>query len=365
MGDQVTNYKCPNCTGPLKFSTEKGKLACEYCENVYDIDTIELLYEEKDKAAEKAISEPKWDTDTAGSEWSEKEAQGIRVYNCPSCGSEIICDENTVATGCLYCGNPVVVPGKIGGNLKPDYAIPFKLNKEAAVKALKEYYKKKPLLPKLFKEENHIKEIKGIYVPFWLFDFDADAKIQYRGKRTRIWVSGDYDIIETSHYRATRWGEICFKRIPVDGSTKMPDAHMDAIEPFDYRELETFSTTYLPGYFADKYDVDAKQSAGRANERIKNSAIDAFARTLNYDSWSLDWADIQKKHGEVKYALLPVWMLTTKWKGKIYIFAMNGQTGKLIGDLPISRSRLFAWFFGIWGGVAAALGLVMYVAGIF
>lgn len=326
--------------------------------------TIDFLYEDKNKAAAEA-NQPQWDIGEAGTPWSEAEAQGLKVYNCPSCGAEIITEETTAATSCLYCGNPTIVPGQLGGNLKPDYVIPFKLNKSAAMKALKNHYNKKPLLPKEFKDENHIQEIKGVYVPFWLFNCNADAEIKYNGQKVRMWRAGDYDITETSHYRVVRQGEICFEKVPVDGSTKMPDAHMDAIEPYNYNEMVPFSTAYLPGFFADKYDVDAKKSAERVNIRIKNSTTDSFASTLNeYTSWNVDWADIQMKQGEIKYALLPVWLLTTKWKGDNYLFAMNGQTGKLIGDLPISKSKLFGWFFGVWGGVSALMGIVMFFLGL-
>ena len=365
ISGQVTNYKCPSCTGPLKFSSESGKLECEYCENIYDVATIDSLYGDKEKAAAGA-KEPEWNIGEAGSPWSEMEAQGLKVYNCPSCGAEIICDETTAATSCLYCGNPTIVPGQLGGNLKPDYAIPFKLNKEAAIEALNKHYKGKFLLPKLFKTENNINEIKGIYVPFWLFDCDTDAYIEFRGQKVRVYRSGDYEITETSHYKMTREGEVCFEKIPVDGSTKMADEYMDAIEPFNYNELVPFSTAYLPGYFADKYDVDAGESVERANVRIKNSTIDTFASTLQgYTSWSVKNTDIDMKHGDVKYALLPVWLLTTKWRNKIYTFAMNGQTGKLIGDLPYSKLKLMAVLFGTWFGstmltllILKALGMV-------
>lgn len=292
------------------------------------------------------------------------EAQGLRVYNCPSCGAEIITDETTAATSCLYCGNPTVVPGQLGGNLKPDFVIPFKLNKDAAIKALKNHYNKRFLLPKEFKDQNHIEEIKGVYVPFWLFDCDTDSRIQFKGQKVSMWTSGNYDYTETSYYRVEREGELSFKRIPADGSTKMPDAHMDAIEPYNYDEMVPFSTAYLPGFFADKYDVDAEESAERVNVRIENSTKDSFASTLKeYDSWSIDHADIAIKQEEVKYALLPVWLLTTKWNGENYLFAMNGQTGKLIGDLPISKGRLYGLFFGLWGGLTALMGVAMYFLG--
>ncbi len=362
MSEQVTNYQCPACTGPLQFSAALGKLQCEYCGNLYEVAEIEALYGEKDAAA--AAATPRWDISEAGSPWSEAEAAGLRVYNCPSCGAEILCEETTAATSCMYCGNPTVVPGQLGGNLKPDFAIPFKFNRQAAIEALKKHYQNKPLLPRAFTKENHIEEIKGVYVPFWLFDCDTDATIHFNAQKVITRRDGDWDVTETSHYRVLREGSVCFEKIPVDGSSKMPDTHMDAIEPFDYSGLETFSTAYLPGYFADKYDTDADQSASRADLRVHNSTVEALGSTLKgYTSWVPDTTDIRLNRGAVRYALLPVWMLNTKWNDRIFTFAMNGQTGKLIGDLPISKQRAAAWFFGVWGGGLVAATVVLKLLG--
>mgnify|MGYP000602119330 FL=1 len=168
MPTQVTNYQCPACTGPLHFDADSGKLQCDYCGSAYDVAEIEAVYTEKEqKQAAEAGSQ--WNADEAGSPWSEQEAAGLRNYSCPSCGAEILCDETTAATACPYCGNPTIVPGQLGGNLKPDYVIPFKLEKKEAVAALTRHYKGKLFLPKSFKNQNHIEEIQGVYVPFWPF----------------------------------------------------------------------------------------------------------------------------------------------------------------------------------------------------
>jgi DNA-directed RNA polymerase subunit M/transcription elongation factor TFIIS len=362
VANQVTNYQCPACTGPLQFKGGTGKLECEYCGNSYDISTIEQLYVDKEKqeqvASEKA---PQWDVSQGRETWTEAEKDDLCVYHCPSCGAEIVCDKTTAATSCPYCCNPTIIPGQLSGSFKPDYVIPFRLEKEAAVEALKKHCRRKVLLPKSFLSENRLEEIKSIYVPFWLFDCDAHADIVYRAQKIRYWSDGEYDVTETSHYRVARKGRVDFRGIPVDGSSKMPDAHMDAIEPFDYQNLERFTTAYLPGHLADQYDVDAEQSAQRANARIEASTESMFSSTLGeYSSHQVEYADIQIEQGNVNYALLPVWLLSTKWREKQFLFAMNGQTGKMIGDLPISRGRLAAWFFGIFVPLAAALIAAAY-----
>ena len=360
MSDQIANYQCPNCTGPLKFVGESGKLECEHCGSVFEVSVIEQLYADKEQAAAEAGTEQRWDLSAAGGEWSAEEAANMRSYSCPSCGAEVVCDATTAATSCAYCGNPTVVPGQYSGQLKPDFVIPFKLDKNAAVAALSKYYKGKKFLPNSFADENHIEEIKGIYVPFWLFDGESYVNMRFRGTRIRKFRKGQYDITETEHYRISREGSVAFKKVPVDGSSKMPDAHMDAIEPFDYADLKEFSSAYLPGYLADKYDVDAETCGIRANGRIKKSAERAVASTaVGYTTLTPEYSHFELKKGDVKYALLPVWLLHTKWENKDYLFAMNGQTGKLIGDLPIDKGKYWGWFAKISLPVAAVLALIM------
>jgi uncharacterized Zn finger protein (UPF0148 family) len=283
MASQVTNYKCPACTGPLHFVGASGKLECDYCGTQYEVADIEKLYADKEAAAaaasEKAEAKAEanrqkmadmesqgWDTSGLSSDWGA-EADGMKAYNCPSCGAELICDASTAATSCPYCGNPTVVPGQFSGALKPDFVLPFKLSKEDAVAALKNHYKGKPLLPKAFTSGNHIEKIQGVYVPFWMFDGQAEGTVDYEGLIHHEYETSDYEVTETEHYDVHRGGSISFEKVPVDASSKMPDDHMDSIEPYDYTDLKPFSTAYLPGFLADKYDVSVEDSHDRADGR--------------------------------------------------------------------------------------------------
>ena len=333
-------------------------MKCPYCDTEFDVETLRS-YDEVLKG-EKA-DDMKWDT-AAGSEWSDGETDNLKVYICKSCGGEIVGDETTGATACPYCGNPVVMMGQFAGALKPDYVIPFKLDKKAAKEALKKHCMGKKLLPKVFKDENHIEEIKGIYVPFWLFGADAEANIRYKGTKVRAWSDSRYDYTETSYFSILRGGSIGFERVPVDGSSKMDDTLMESIEPFDFSEAVDFQTAYLSGYFADKYDVDSEQSIGRANDRIKKTTEESFAKTVHgYTTVYPEYSSVCLENGVAKYALYPVWILTTKWKGEKYTFAMNGQTGKMVGDLPMDKGAFWKWFGGITGAVTAAAFAISYL----
>ena len=377
MPTQVTNYQCPACTGPLHYSAKSGKLACDYCGSSFDVAEIEALYARKEaeaaaakqaadakaeaaqaakaEAAEAAAASGGWDTSDLSRDWGA-EADGLRVYSCPSCGAELICDQSTAATACPYCGNPAIVPGQFSGALRPDYILPFRLSNDDAVQALRAHYKGKPFLPRSFTSANHIEQIQGVYGPFWLFDGGAEGAASYRASNTNVFETGDYEITETRHYHVVRAGSLAFEKIPVDASSKMPDDHMDSIEPFDYAQLRPFSTAYLPGYLADKYDVTIDDSRDRADTRCRETLAQALRDTVTgYGACVTEREDIALRRGKVHYALLPVWMLSTKWRGQDFLFAMNGQTGKLVGDLPTDRGR----FWGMFAAIAAPLTVAL------
>ena len=343
----LQEYKCPCCGGAIAFDSTLQKMKCPYCDTEFDIDTLQGY--ETDLQGD-TPDDMTWENDV-GQTWQAGEADGMRVYVCRSCGGEIVADADTAATACPYCGNPVVMTGNLSGSLKPDLVIPFKLDKAAAKEGLTRHLSGKRLLPKVFKDQNHIDEIKGIYVPFWLFDTDADANMRYKATRVRAWSDRNFDYIETSYYSVVRAGSLRFDAVPVDGSSKMADDLRESIEPFDLSEAVDFQTAYLAGYFADKYDVTAQQSVERANERIRESTTRAFADTVNgYASVTPEASSIRLRSGKARYALYPVWLLNTTWKGQQYTFAMNGQTGKFVGDLPSDPAagrRIFALVAGI------------------
>ena len=358
----IQEYKCPCCGGAIEFNSTVQKMKCPYCDTEFEMDALAGYDAELKGDTE---DEMQWET-AAGSEWQAGETDGLRMYICNSCGGEIVGDETTAATACPFCGNPVVMSGQFAGALKPDLIIPFKLDKKAAKEGLKKHLVGKKLFPKVFRDENHIDEVRGIYVPFWLFDTDVDAQIRYRATRIRTWSDSDYDYTETQHYAIHRGGSIGFANVPVDGSEKIPDDLMESIEPFDMKDAVDFQTAYLAGYLANKYDVDAEQSTQRANERVKRSTEQAFANTVHgYASVTPENSNIQLHNGKAKYALYPVWILNTTWNGKQYTFAMNGQTGKFVGNLPMDGSAAAKWTLGLTAVCGAAAYAVMFALHLF
>lgn len=342
----IHGLKCPCCGGAIEFNSSVQKMKCPYCDTEFEMEALKAYDDELTNDQGTSMN---WNTD-AMETWSEDDAGDLGVYICQSCGGEVVSDENTAASICPFCDNPITFKGRLKGELKPDYIIPFKLDKKAAKEKFSEHLKGKKLLPKVFKTETHIDEIKGMYVPYWLFDSYIHAHMRYRTTRTRHWSDSRFDYTETSHFAVIREGDISFAHVPVDGSKKMADDLMESLEPYHFKEAVPFQSAYFAGYFADKYDVDEKTSADRANERMRHSTEEKFLRTVTgYSSVVPDGSSLQLADGKTSYAMYPVWILNTTWNGEHYLFAMNGQTGKFVGNLPVDKSLMKMYFFKMMG----------------
>lgn len=352
----ITSYKCPNCDASIPFDATSGKLKCEHCGTEYDLENIKAYNVEKN------IQESVCD-------WNVSEKEVIAVngkvsFVCPACGGEVISDESTSATKCPYCGTPIINKEQLSGILKPNLIIPFKLTKEDALKKYGEHIKGKLFLPNDFKVNNIIDKMNGIYVPYWLFDGKANGQMRFRATKTRTLNKKDQQVQETRHYLVYRDGRADFENVPVEASTKLDDVLLDSIEDFNFKEAKEFNSAYLSNYLADKYDYDEKQSINKANTRIKNS-IEMLLRDniAGYDSIVPDVSSIQINNGKALYALLPVYIFTTKYNGKIYQFAMNGQTGKFAGDLPMDKSKALKYSLLIFIVSFVVLFLIFYLTG--
>lgn len=354
----VLEYKCPCCGAGLKFSGAEQKLSCEYCDNIFELETVQEYNESLNKTDTQDFN---WD-EQQSAEWTAEEQDKMRSYICNSCGGEIITDGTTAATFCPYCENPAVLPGNVSGGLRPDAVIPFKTTKEDAQKAFLKLCQGKPLLPKDFTSKNRLEKITGMYVPFWLYECSGDVDGQYKATRVRHWSDSNYHYTKTDHYMLNRAAQAEFIGIPMDGSSKMDNTIMESIEPFDMKAAVDFNTAYLSGFLADKYDVEAKNGEERVRQRVSDTLDDLLKPSFaGFSSVVPSSKQLQVKHSKAKYVLLPVWMLHTKYQDKIYTFAMNGQSGKMTGTLPIDKKRQWSWFGMVAGGVALAVSLIQWL----
>lgn len=355
---KVIEYKCPCCGAGLLFRGDSQQLTCEYCDNSFDLETVRAFNASE---SQETFEEFQWDQEPS-ERWSDAEESRLNVFICPSCGGEIMTEETTAASFCPYCDNPTIMPGRLSGGLKPDAIIPFRMSKEDAKEAFRKLCKGKPLLPGMFTQEQRIEKITGIYVPFWLYDCCGNFDGNYNATRIHTWADANYNYTRTEHFLLKRGARADFQGIPMDGSSKMDNTLMESIEPFEYSQLQNFDMAFLSGYLADKYDVPSDQGKQRVKERVEN-AFDAQLQSsfLGYSTVVPTSCQLKIDHSKARYALMPVWILNTRYRGKLYTFAMNGQTGRMTGSFPISPQKCALWFGGIFAGVTLLATLVQMV----
>ncbi len=342
---EVLDHKCPTCRAKLPFNPKTQKWDCEYCGNSYTLEQLTNFEEhEKEKESELHVN-PELD-----------------LYECPDCGANIIADKNTTATFCVYCGNTSILKNRLIGEFKPAKIIPFKTTKEEAISAFKEFKKGKLFTPDNFNKEENIQKITGVYIPFWLYNCSTNSDLDFNAERCSRWRSGNYHYTKIDYYSIKRCGKINFNKVPVDGATKFDDNTMDSIEPFDYTDLTDFNLSYLSGFLSEKYDVSVDTASIRAKERIQNSIIQELKSTINgYHSVSLCHSNFDVNVDTTEYVLLPVWMLNIKYQENLYLFAMNGQTGKIIGDIPVDNKKFFTKWIKIFLEYFLLISIILFI----
>jgi DNA-directed RNA polymerase subunit RPC12/RpoP len=350
----------------MAFDSNTGMLRCASCgrtDNIgkatgnpdpSDDDSIKYEMDEEDILArdsgfENDYEDPS-DTDEP-SHHSTFQGDEATEYHCKNCGAVLITDAQTTATTCSFCGAGVVIGDRLTGSLAPAKVIPFSISKEQAQEAFKQWCKKGLLTPRDFMTADRIKNITGIYVPFWLYDVNGRGEAEATCTRVRTYTKGDWIYTETKYYHVYRKVDLNYSRIPCDASKKMDDNMMDKIEPFHYDNLKDFQMPYLAGYISEKYDFDDEQMLPRIKSRVSDY-VDSYIRsTINgYNTVSFIRKDINVRKKRADYTLLPVWMVCYDYRQAEHIFAMNGQTGKIVGKPPLSKGKIAAWFAGISAG---------------
>ncbi len=353
---QTITYQCPNCNAALEFDNALGKFRCFYCDSTFTEDEVKNIFKDNEntnlETDEPELSDEQKETE----EFTGQSA----LYSCPNCGAGVICDSLAASTRCHFCHTPVILTGRLSGEYKPDLIIPFKTTRETAERKFENYLKGKFLLPKGFREEVKINNLSALYVPYWLKSGLCDVHLDATGKQIRTWSRGNTHYTHTKLYHVERDAEMAFTRVPCDGSKRIDDSLMESIEPFDYTGIKPFSMSYLSGCAAEKYDVEKEQAAIRIDQRIKQAAEEEIRRRVtSYSSVEGVSTYVNYRQQKYIYALLPVWFFNYNYKGKDYSFAMNGQTGTMFGELPVSRAKAF-W---LGAGIFAACALLTVCGG--
>lgn len=338
----VKIIKCPGCGANMQYNAQKQKMYCDFCETELPVEDVEEIKSENK---------------------NESKSGDFKSYKCPSCGAELLTDEYTSATFCNFCGNSSLIEDRLLGELMPAQLIPFKINKQEAMNIFKNWTKKGLFTPKGFRKQSTIEKISGIYVPFWLYDYHSRAKINANCTRVRREVIGNTEYIHTDNFKVTRDIDTEYLKVPADASIKMPDDVMDKIEPFDYKEMIDFDMPYLSGFLAEKYNYSSEELAQRVETRVDDYICKAVKDTIQgYSTINVINQDTWQNRKCAKYTLFPVWLLNYRYMSKDYMFAINGQTGRIVGALPLSKGRAISWFAGV---SIVSFAILMIIGGIF
>jgi DNA-directed RNA polymerase subunit RPC12/RpoP len=353
----VVQYKCPNCGSDMEFDSNLGMLHCDSCGRNEPIEDYK-----NPESGDKQNSSHSHTEDSFHSHTYDENQTA--QYQCNNCGAVLITDKDTVATTCSFCGAGVVLSDRLSGNMAPAKIIPFTISKQQAQEAFKKWCKKGLLTPKGFMTADRIKNITGLYVPFWLYDLNGEGEADATCTRVMSYTKGDYIYTETSYYHVYRQVNLNYLKVPADASEKMNDELMDKLEPYHYSDLKNFNMAYLAGYLAEKYNYNDRDLFKRVEERVKGY-VDSYLRsTINgYTTTTFHHTNIRVREIKADYVLLPVWLVCYDYKHSEHIFAMNGQTGKIVGKPPLSKGKMAAWFAGISAGAFTIIKIIAVLMG--
>lgn len=357
----VVQYKCPGCGADMQYNAEEGKLKCNNCGRLMAVSEMKKAGE----GEEKLFSADGTRDETKDGRLEKEAGSGVFgegegcEYVCNNCGAVVVTTTDTTATKCSFCGAPVVLSDRLTGRKAPVFVIPFKVGKEQAMAAFRKWCGNGKLTPRDFMTADRIKNITGMYVPFWLYDMEGSGEADCTATRVRSYTQGEYICTETKYYHVYRRLHMVYSKVPVDASEKMNDAMMDKLEPFSYSELAPFEMPYLAGYLAEQYNYDDKDLLPRVTERVNRYAEKYLASTITgYSTVTYNRKEIRLNPVNARYTLLPVWMVCYDYRDSEHIFVMNGQTGKIVGKPPLSKHKIALWFAGISAGVFAVMRLV-------
>ena len=338
------SYKCPNCDGPLKFDPDKQLFTCEYCLGEFPPAQVQQMNRQKEQHETYDEREMKHSEQVR----QEAKAQGIDdsdeypvSYTCPSCGAEVVTTSTTAATTCFYCYNPIVLGSRLSGEFNPDRVVPFELSKEKAVDRFLAMCGKRWFLPKGFTGKSQVEKLNGVYFPYWFADEQKSAVLTATGKKIRTWRSGNKEYTETRIFHVVRGGDVIINNVFERALKNESRDMLQSVHPYDMKKAQPFAMSYLSGFQAEKRDLDKKDVEPVIEQKMHQYAEQALKNTMEgYDVIETDSFNERTDLSAYTYNLLPVWMMTYKYNGEIIPFAINGQTGKAYGQLPVAAGKL-------------------------
>ena len=310
--------KCPACGAEMKFDPKLQKVKCEYCDSVFDA-----------KELRKEAKRAKEYENVAGIEG--------KSYTCSSCGATLLTFDETAITFCSYCGSQAMLESKMMKINNPDYVIPFKKTKEECIDNYKKLLRKSLFAPSYMKSDITISKFRGIYMPYCIYKLTHNGKCTNVGSK-RSGRVGDYVIY--TDYKIDAEVDGCYDGISFDLLSKFYDTYSQAI-PFDFSEAEKFNKNYLIGYYADTKDVDSEVYRNIAKNIADGDSTRFLRKRKEFRKYGCNNPTVPFDVSETKIGMFPVYFLAVRDKSNKYVnyAIVNGQTGKVVADLPIDFKK--------------------------
>ncbi len=310
MATTVEVYKCTNCGGVLSYDPEWQQYGCASCGSFFDIE-----------------------------QFRPKTTQQLLGFTCSECGAELIVTKETASFSCPYCSNNEIVPSRFEGKFSPDSVIPFKIDKEEALRRWREHALEKPWLPDDYFIHGSLASAEGVYVPFWLFSGAVDYGLTFK------YIIEDENGCTTILKR--RNGSFSYRRIPADASVRMPNNMMDSLMRYKLEELQPFTTDCMPGFIAERY-TESRQDSWKRIVKLIGIETCAFAESHgtgeSYPNGTCVSRDVDitgpETGGVVEHVLYPVWLFSYEYGGERRLVGVNGQTGIVAANYPVDKGKV-------------------------
>ncbi len=334
------SLKCDGCGAFVAFEAGTHHLKCPYCGNTQAIeankDNSRTFKFEDYEATQKTVSR--------------------LMVSCHNCGTTVTLPDAVTSDNCPFCASPLVVSmGKHILTQQPDYVIPFAVNSDEAQKKFRHWASKLWFAPSdLIHRINQITthQLQGVYIPYWCYNtHSASAYSGSRGdyyyvQETHTKVVNGETVTETRSVRHTRWTPVSgyvklyFENLLVSASPSLPQKTSEILEPWDLTLLVGFDDRYVAGFRSETFRINAKEAFVTAQQRTENAINDAVTEDIGGDEQDID--DIQTKYHstEIRYLLLPVWLSSYQYNGKLYQLVINACTGEVTGSRPYSATKI-------------------------
>lgn len=327
-------YYCENCGGVMNFDPATQTLRCPNC------DTSITIENDMSRVREHLLTIHDLQTVRAGQKTSH-------TMECRGCGAKIEVDATSTATECPYCGSSYVLAQKQEDAIVPDGIVPFQIDRTQAADALRRWMKGRYLAPSQLKNIYQKDKMQGIYLPYWTFDAQADARYTAMGGRHRYVTRKNSDgeeetVVVTDWYPTSGRIRQFFDDVLVPASVKLDIKLLDGIDEFRTKEAASYTPEYMSGYGAECFTVDLQtahvnalnQMERRLESMARSDVLRRYDEVGNVQVYS-DFEDESYKH-----ILLPIYSTAYKYHEKIYHVLINGQTGGIKGEYPKSAAKI-------------------------